>query len=133
MKRKGITLIETVIGLTIIGTAFYLLITVFISLTPRTARIETLNKKAYLAQEKMEEYLARDFSALVSVPAGALAGDFGNYNYQITVTNVATADLNTAVAPLTNLKHVKVGVWGGPVDSLGTVEIVSLVSTYETQ
>lgn len=125
------TLIETVIGLAIIGAAFYLLISVFIALTPRTSTVESINKKVYLAQEKIEEYLARDFANVVSVEAAGFTGDFTDYSYQIVVNYVATNELNIPVAGPTNFKNVKVKVWGGPVDSAATVEIVSLVASYE--
>jgi len=131
--RKGLTLVETIIGTIVIGIAFYLLIAVFITLAPRTARVETLNKKVYLAQEKTEEFLARNFSQTASVGAAAFTGNFSNFNYQIVVTYVATADLNTAIAGPSSFKNVKVRVWGGTVDSAGTVEIVSLVTSYEVK
>ncbi|MBI5078654.1 prepilin-type N-terminal cleavage/methylation domain-containing protein [Candidatus Saganbacteria bacterium] len=130
--KKGLSLVEVVIGLTVIGIAFYLLIAVFVAIVPRTVVIETFNKKNYLAQEKMEEYLTRDFTGIISVGAAAFTGDFSNYNYQIVVTYVATNDLNAAVA-LSPYKNVKVRVWGGPVDTAGTVEITSVVATYEVQ
>jgi len=133
-NRKGLTLIETIIGLTVIAVAFYLLIAIFITLAPRTARVETLNKKVYLAQEKMEEYLARSFAqAVTGETSGAFSGSFSNYQYRIIVTQVATSDLNTAVGYNTPFKNVKVRVWGGQPDAASTVEVVSLVISYEIQ
>lgn len=132
-NRRGLTLVETVIGLTIIAIAFYTLISVFISILPRTAQVETLNKKSYLAQEKIEEFLARDFTAVTSVAATSFSGDFSSYRYQIDVSFVASTELNTPVPGPTNYKNVKVKVWGGPVDALGTVEVISLATTYEVQ
>jgi prepilin-type N-terminal cleavage/methylation domain-containing protein len=130
--RKGLTLIETVIGLAIIGIAFYSLMAVFVTLAPRTARIESVNDKVYLANEKMEEYLTRSFAQLANVSATPLTGTFSDYNYQIVVTYVATSDLNTAVGGPTQFKNVKVRVWGSKPDTSATVEVVSLVSSYET-
>jgi prepilin-type N-terminal cleavage/methylation domain-containing protein len=129
--KKGMTLIETIIGLTIIGIAFYLLMAVFINLAPRTAVVETIGKKALLAQEKMEEYLARSFNQVASVGATSFSGSFSNYDYQIIVTYVATGDLNTAVAGPTKFKNVKVRVWGGPISNSGTIEVVTLVTSHE--
>ena len=127
-QRRGLTLVETVIGLTIIAIAFYSLISLFISILPRTAQVETLNKKAYLAQEKIEEFLARDFTAITSVGATSFSGDFSNYRYRIDVAFVASTELNTPSPGPTNYKNVKVKVWGGPA-----VEVVSLATTYEVQ
>jgi hypothetical protein len=128
--RAGLTLIETVVGVTIIGISFYALIAVFINLAPRTALVESIDKKTYLAQEKIEECMARNWVD-VTPESGSFSGVFYRYSYKVSVTNVATGDLNTAVGYTTPFKNVKVGVWGGSVDPLGTVEIISLVSTYE--
>lgn len=132
-NRKGLTLVETIIGMTVIAVAFYLLIAVFVTLAPRTARVETLNKKVYLAHEKLEEYLTRDFGQTASVAATALTGSFANYNYQIVVTYVSTSDLNTTITGPSNFKNVRVQVWGGQPDAAAVVEIVSLVTSYEVQ
>jgi len=126
-------MIETVIGLSIIAIAFYVLIAVFITLAPRTALVETLDKKTFLAQEKIEEYLARSFAQTSNEAAASFTGSLANYKYQVITTYVATSDLNAAVAGPTNLKNVKVRVWGGPVDSASSVEVVTLVVSYETQ
>ncbi len=128
--RPGLTLIELAIGITIISIAFYALIAVFINVAPRTAFIETLDKKTFLAQEVMEEYLTRDFDGVNSVTAASFGGDFSNYWYEIVVTNVTSTELNIDAGVETNFKNVKVKVWGGPVNS-GTIEIVSLMTTYE--
>ena len=128
--RSGLTLIETAIGITVISIAFYALIAVFINLAPRTAFIETLDKKTFLAQEKMEEYLTRDFNGINSVPAASFGGDFSNYWYEIAVTRVTSTELNIDAGVDTQFKNVKVKVWGGPVNS-GTIEIVSLITTFE--
>jgi prepilin-type N-terminal cleavage/methylation domain-containing protein len=129
MKRRGMTLVELVIGITIIAIAFYVLIAIFVTILPRTARVETLDKKAYLAQEKIEECLARSF-ANTSNEAGSFTGSFSSYQYQVVVTYVASTELNNPVGGPTDYKNVKVRVWGGPVDPLATVEVVSLVTTY---
>ncbi len=125
MNRPGFSLIETIVGLVVVSIALYLLIAIFINLAPRTARVETIDKKAYLAQEKMEEYMSRDFTQITSRSATAFTNGLSNYSYRIVVTYVATSDLNAAV-PLSPFKSVKVQVWGGPVDVLGTVEMTSL-------
>jgi prepilin-type N-terminal cleavage/methylation domain-containing protein len=132
-SRRGFSLIETVIGLAVIGIAFYLLASVFINLAPRTARVETIDKKTYLASGKLEEFLTRSFSQTSNQAAAAFPAPFSNYNYQVVVTYVATGDLNTAVAGPTPFKNVKVRVWGGPLDQASTVEITSLVVSYEVQ
>ena len=132
-SRRGLSLIETVIGLAVIGIAFYLLAAIFINLAPRTALVETIDKKTYLSNEKMEEFMSRSFTQTTSQAASSFSGPFSNYKYQIVVTYVATGDLNTAVAGPTPYKNVKVRVWGGPINPASTVEIVSLVASYEVK
>lgn len=132
MNRQGLTLVETVIGLTVVAIAFYLLAAVFINLAPRTATVETIDKKTFLASGKMEEYLARTFNqATTGETSGSFSGSFTNYQYRIIVTRVATGDLNTPVNYNTPFKNIKIRVWGGPLDRASTVEIVTVLSSYE--
>jgi type II secretory pathway pseudopilin PulG len=130
--KRGLTLVEAIIGITIISIAFYVLIAVFIALLPRAIKLENIDKKIYLAQEKMEEYLAQPYTQMSTAGAtGNFTGSFSIYAYNVAVTNVATADLSTPAA--SNLKKIRVSVWGGPVDALSTVEVVSLAVTYEVK
>ncbi|MFA5113056.1 MAG: hypothetical protein WC529_02035 [Candidatus Margulisiibacteriota bacterium] len=130
--RQGFSLIEATVGLVVIGIAFYLLAAIFINLAPRTARVETIDKKAYLAHAKMEEYTARTFvQATTGETSGSFSGAFAGYQYRIIVTRVATSDLNTPVSYNTPFKNIKVRVWGGPLDRASTVEITALLATYE--
>lgn len=132
MNKKGLTLIELVIGMVVIIIAFYALIVWLANLAPRSVEVEVLNKKSFLAQEKIEEVLAKSYVNTTSVATpGSFTGAFSGYKYQIIVTNVAANDLNSPAS--SNFKNVKVRVWGGPIDSMGTVEIVSLAVTYEVK
>ncbi|MCU0641133.1 MAG: type II secretion system GspH family protein [Candidatus Margulisbacteria bacterium] len=131
-NRRGLTLVETIIGLTVIAIAFYLLAAVFINLAPRTAQIEVIEKKTFLANEKIEEYLARPFGlAATGETAGAFSSGLDNYNFRVIVTQVASSDLNTPVAGPTDYKNITVRVWGGQVDPAATIEVISLLTTYE--
>lgn len=130
MNRPGFSLVETVVGLTVIAIALYILIAIFINLAPRTARIETMEKKGYLAQEKMEENIPRGFTGIATLSAAAFPDSFSSYRYRVVWTYVATGDLSASV-PRSPFKKVSVLVWGGPVDQAATVEITTLVATYE--
>lgn len=125
------TIIELIIGMVIIGVAFYLLISIFIAIAPRTARVETIDKKIYLAQGKMEEFLARPFSLISNEGPSAFTGNFSNYSFRINVAYVAATDLNTPIAGPTNFKNVKVQVWGGATERTASVEVTTLVTSYE--
>jgi Tfp pilus assembly protein PilV len=133
-SRRGLNLIEIIIGMSIVAVVFYALIAVFVNLAPRTAQVETFNKKVYLAQEKMEEFLARGFTREASVAPNSFPAPFGDYKYQILVTYVTSTDVNTAAGTAeTSFKNVKVRVWGGQINAASTVEIVSLVTSYEVR
>lgn len=129
--KKGFTLVETALAIVIIAISFYSIIAVFASLLPRTANLDSFTQKVYLGQEKIEEYLARDFNSVNSVGETAFAAPFAAFKYQIIVTYVTSADVNTPVAGPTDFKNVRVRTWGGSVDPASSIEIVSLVTTYE--
>jgi len=132
MKKNGFSLIELVIGMVIMALAFYSLISVFMLTAPKTAQIENINKKVYLANGKMEEYLARTFAQATSgETTGPFTGNFSEYNYKIVVTYVSSRDVNTTTREVTNYKKVRTLVWGGNLDTSKTVEVVTLVTSYE--
>lgn len=135
MKRSkgkpGLTLIETAIGVVIISIAFYALIAVLIDLAPRSVTMESVDRMTFLAQEKMEEYLARGFTSVTNEAPAVFGGIFSNYQYEVTADYVYPDDLDTPVALPTQLKNVKVKVWGEGATAVGTVELVTLVMTSE--
>ena len=127
-NRPGMSMIETVMAITIIGIGFYTLISVFVTLAPRNFNVENINKKVYLAQGKMEEYLAKGYY-VASVGATTFeTASLKSYSYKVIVTTVATNNLDSQVAS-SPFKNVKVDVWGGPIDSSGTVELVTVVGS----
>jgi len=134
MSRRGFSLIELVIGLTIMALAFYSLIAVLMLAAPKTAKVENINKKVYLANEKMEEYTARPFAQAVSgETSGSFSGNFSAYNYKVIVTYVTSQDVNTPTSGATYYKKVRTLVWGGNIDAAQTAEVVTLMTSYEIQ
>jgi prepilin-type N-terminal cleavage/methylation domain-containing protein len=132
MNRRGLTLIETIMGLAVIGIAFALLAAIFMNLAPRTAQVEAIEKKSFLAQEKMEEWITRTYAQTATgESSGAFSGAFAGYNYKVIVAYVSAATLDAAVAGPTSLKNVKVRVWGGQVNPGSSVEVVTVVSSYD--
>lgn len=134
MMRRGFTLVETIIAISIISITFYLFIaSLLMAMSAHTGQVEAFNKKVYLAQELIEEHLCHSFSNVTSVATTNFPGAFSAYQYQILVSYVATMELNTPVAGPTKYKNVKVQVWGGLVEPAATVEIVSLATSYEAK
>ena len=134
MSRKGLTLIELIIGIIVIALSFYSLIAVFITLAPRAVKLETIDQKIYLAQEKAEEYLTRPFDFIVNTPMpDYFLPPFQRYGFQVSVAYVTETDLNSEVGYPTNYKNVKVRVWDStePPAPLKMVEIITLVTSNE--
>lgn len=128
--KKGMTLIEVIMTMVIVAIAFYALVAVYATLSRRNVSIETINEKLYLAQEKMEEYLALPFNSVVTVNTTTIeSANFRDYKYQILVTTVATSDLSTVVAS-SPFKKVQVKVWGGQTEASSTIELDSLAVSY---
>lgn len=129
--KKGMTLIEVIMAVVIVAIAFYALVAAYATTSQRNVNVETINEKLYLAQEKMEEYLALPFNSVVTVsPTAFASANFTDYKYQIAVTMVATSDLTTSVGS-SPYKKVQVMVWGGqPINSVGTIELDSLAVSY---
>jgi prepilin-type N-terminal cleavage/methylation domain-containing protein len=131
-NRSGMSMIETVMAIVIIGIGFYTLISVFATLAPRNFNVENINKKVYLAQGKMEEYLAKGFYVTGVGATTFETASLKNYSYKVIVTTVATNNLDSQVAS-SPFKNVKVDVWGGPLDAAGTVELVTVVGSVDAQ
>jgi Tfp pilus assembly protein PilV len=129
-QRPGLSMIETIVAMVVIAIAFSSLAAVFVTLTPRSFRIENINQKVYLAQGKMEEVLAKGYG-ITSIAATTFeTASLKSYKFQVIVTNVATSNLDSVVAS-SPFKRVEVRVWGGPVDIAGTVEINTVVATID--
>ena len=131
-NRPGMSMIETVMAIVIIGIGFYTLISVFVTLAPRNFNVENINKKVYLAQGKMEEYLAKGYYVTGVGATTFETASLKNYSNKVIVTTVATNNLDSQVGS-SPFKNVKVDVWGGPVDAAGTVEIVTVVGSVSAQ
>jgi prepilin-type N-terminal cleavage/methylation domain-containing protein len=128
MKSRGFSLIEMVIAIVIIGIAFYALISVFITVAPRNVNVEDITKATHLAFEKMEETTVKNFTGVATVSATSFTGDFSQFQYQVVVDYVTSTEPNVVAPGATSYKRVKVRTWGG---LSGTVELVTLVTTYE--
>lgn len=121
-------MVELIITMLIIGIAFYALISVFITVTPRNVNLEDLTKATHLAFGKMEETAVKPFPGINSVAATGFTGDFSNFQYQIIVDYVTAAEPDVVAPGSSAFKRVKVRTWGG---LSGIVEITTLVTTYE--
>jgi len=131
--KLGFTLIETIMAIVIISILFYTLIAIFVTIIPRAVKLENIDKRIYLAQEKSEELLARSFATIPNIAATPFSGSFSNYYFKADWTYVASTELNTPVVGPTNFKRVKISVWGGSENNSPTIEVITLVTSVETQ
>ncbi|MBI5699931.1 type II secretion system protein [Candidatus Saganbacteria bacterium] len=128
MRKTGFSLVELIIAVVVIGIAFYALISVFITVAPRNVNVEDITKATHLAFEKMEETTVKPFTSVASVSATSFTGDFSNFQYQVIMNYVTSSEPDVLAPGATSYKRVKVRTWGG---LSGTVELVTLVTTYE--
>ncbi|MBI5701648.1 prepilin-type N-terminal cleavage/methylation domain-containing protein [Candidatus Saganbacteria bacterium] len=125
--RQGFTLIELIISIVVVSISFYAVISLFISVAPKSINVESWSKAAFLANRVLEETVAKDFNNISSVAATSFASPFSNFEFQITVDYVTTSEPDVVSAQATPYKRVKVRVWGG----IGAqAELVNLVTNY---
>lgn len=128
MKRAGFTLVEMVLAIAVIGIAFYALISVFITVAPRNVNVEDLTRATHLAFEKIEEATVKGYTGVSTDTTGDFTGDFSNFKYRLTLDFVTSSEPDVAAPGITDYQRVKAQTWGG---LSGTVEVVTLVTTYE--
>ena len=109
-KRKGFTLIETVVAVTILAIVMYSVIAIFINSGVRGANVEVFSVAQALAEGKLEEKMAKTFASLSSESSSFFSGDLNAYSYQVTVDYVSREALDTVVGYPTDYKKLRVGV-----------------------
>jgi len=110
-NKRGLTLLEIIIIIAIIGLAVPAILTAFARLVATGADAKTVQIATNLASQEMEQMIkGKKFVNIVSAGQTDYTGDFSQYNYQIIVEYVNPSDLNTPVAGPTDFKRVKVVV-----------------------
>lgn len=127
-KNSGFTLVEVLMSIVIFGIAAYALVTVFTIITPKGINANDLTIGTHLMNERMEETELKNFANIGSVAPVHYNAPFESYINEVVVQYVTTAEPDVVSATDTNYKRIKVRVWG---PNLGTIECVTIVSTYE--
>lgn len=91
MNKKGFTLIETVIGIVVIGIIALGLFSAFTGVFTNACRDEVLTVAVSLAKGEMERVAHLAFSAINSTPDTNFQGNFSNYSCQVIVSQVPFA------------------------------------------
>lgn len=110
-SSRGLSLIELVIFIVIMGLAVPPLFIVAANIFEEHMNMEAMHVSTNLAQSKVEELKSKGFDAVVNEGKTDFPGQFSSYEYQVTVNYVDGSDLDTPVDPVTtNFKLVTVSV-----------------------
>ena len=123
---KGFTLIETIIGIVVIGIISLGLLAVFTGVFTNAARDEVLTVATSLAKGELERATRLNYASIVNQNRGtpvSFGGDFANYSWQIRVDPVPVAIANDA--GMVNYKQVESRVTN---TMLGDISLKTIVT-----
>ena len=91
-----------------IGIIVYASFSVLINSSFKSVNVEIYTVAQTLAEDKLEEMLARDFAGLSAEAESAFSGDLNAYTYQV-VTNYVTAEtLDAPTTEATDYRRIQV-------------------------
>jgi len=105
-KQDGFTLIELLIAIVILSVGLLGMAALTVSIVQKNKFSNDLSAATTLAQDKLEEVRANGYASAVSETKTACAGDFSEYQREVTVST-----------PLSGTKQVTVKVYWGPSDA----------------
>lgn len=127
-NQKGMTLVEVVLLIMLIGFCVPPILMAFAGMQRQSLNTIPLTVASHLAQDVMEEYIYdKSFDAVVDQAVTAFAAPQADYQYLINVDYVEAADLNTSVAGPTSYKKVEVVVSNTLIPDI-TVRMLGLVT-----
>lgn len=110
-KRKGVTLIELIAAIVLIGIVVYSALAIFVTSGFRGMDVEVYTMAQLLAEDKLEEQMTRDFEWLSSEAQTTFSGDLSAYSYAVTVDYVSSEALDTVVGGTSDHKRVRVNIY----------------------
>lgn len=120
LRTAGFSLIDAVLAIVLVASAFVALAGVLSETSLKNANVDISTAAILLARGKMAQVKAMDFASVADVSNTSFGGYFSNYSYAIDVEYVDEADLTTPAAGATDYKRVEVVVgcsgWAGSVD-----------------
>jgi Tfp pilus assembly protein PilV len=123
-NRKGFTLIEAVLAVVLVATAFLSLSYLISNTTLFNINLDMSTTAIMLARGQMAETMAKPYANVQEVAQTSFSGDFAFYRYQIAVDYVNPGDLDTPVTGPTEYKRVVVTVTAS--GWLGVVQLSSV-------
>ncbi|MBU0672071.1 MAG: type II secretion system GspH family protein [Candidatus Margulisbacteria bacterium] len=124
IKKKGFTLVETIVSTVIIGIIMYAVMAIFITANVKGANVGIFAVAQSLGEGKMEEAMARDFGSLASEDQANFTGDLKPYSYKIVANYVSAAALDLPVTFVTDYKKIAVIVSHPQLGSPVTLESI---------
>ncbi len=115
-RQAGFTLIEIIVATAIMLVFLSVGVVVFVNSSNLTKKSETLTIAQSLAQGKMEESLAKNFTDISSEAKTAFSQEFSDYNYEIAVIFVTGEALDVPVS-LSDYKKITIKVYNNKLQS----------------
>jgi len=123
---RGFTLIETVIGIVIIGVVFAGLLAVFTGVFTNAMRDEALTVATSLAKGELERVTRRSYINIVDQNRGApvsFGGNFVNYSWQVRVDPVPSGIGSNP--SMSNYKQVESRVTNPMVGDVSLITVIT--------
>ena len=124
-KRKGFTLIETMIAIIVLAVCLTPFSILVVNVLQQNAYTQAQATSVALAEGEMERVTNLRFSSVANQVSTAFSAPFDNFSFQIAADYVNSGALNTAVAGPTDYKRVQVKVTNA---ILGVVTLTTLAA-----
>ncbi|MFA4874722.1 MAG: hypothetical protein WC690_05220 [bacterium] len=112
-SKNGFSLIEAILATVLLAASFMSISYLLSNTTLFNVDIDVSNIAILLADQKMEETTAQDFTNIANVLPTSFGGNFANYSYEVIVDYVDPSNLNASVVGPTDYKRIKVDVTAG--------------------
>ncbi|MEA3492765.1 MAG: type II secretion system protein [Candidatus Margulisiibacteriota bacterium] len=107
-NKRGFSLIEVVISITVLAIVLYALIAVFITTGVKGVNVEIFTVAQSLAEGKLEETMALSFNNVTSESETNFSGNLSDFSYEIISNYVSGEALDTPVGYSTDYKKIEV-------------------------
>jgi len=125
MKKKGFTLIETVLVIIVLGIVLTPISILIVNVIGNNVRSQAWATAVALAEGEMERVTASRFSLVNDEASVSFSAPFNAYTKEIVVDYVAASALDTPVGGPTDYKRVQIKVSSAIAD---TVTLTTLVA-----
>lgn len=104
--KKGFSLVEIIVAMTIMAIIMYAAISIFVSAGAKGVNVEVFSVAQSLAENKMEAMLSRDFNLVSSEGQTSFSGNLSSYSSQVIVNFVSHEAFDVTVGGPTAYKKI---------------------------